>query len=93
MPSTKEIAMRVWKRSGGLSYREFSYSADLISSDFATPEEDIKFLIEKIKNKINDNIKIFRSSTNPSAQYQAEDALKFVEFLENRVFIKRKQSI
>lgn len=92
-PSTKEIAMRVWKGYSPGSYYKFSYSAYLISSDSVSPEEDIKSLIESIKNKINDNIKVFRSSINPSAQYQAEDALKFVEFLENRVFIKRKQSI
>lgn len=89
MPSTKEIAMRVKKGYAPGSYYSFSYHVDLISSDSTSPEEDVKSLIEKIKNKIKDDIKVFRSSSNPSAQYGAEDALKFVEFLEKRVLVKR----
>ena len=91
IPSTKEIGMRVKKGDWPGSYYNFFYSETSISSDLATPEEDVKSLIEKIKNKIKDDIKVFRSSSNPSAQYSAQDALKFVEFLENRVLIKRKK--
>ena len=91
-PSTKKIEFKVKKGYAPGSYYTFFYYVDIVSSDSNRPVEDIKDLIQKIKEKIKDDIKVFRSSSNPSAQYQAEDALKFVEFLENRVFIKRKNN-
>jgi hypothetical protein len=80
-PSENKITLQIEKRSGETWHSYFYY----YETTPTNPEETIKELFNGIKERIKED------SDNPESRkkYDAPYALKFVEFLEKRVFIKR----
>jgi len=79
-PTNSKITLQVERRDFWVKY--FYYYEVLASS----PEETIKSLLSGIKERIKEDI----VDEDSRKKYDAPHALKFVEFLEKKVFIRRR---
>lgn len=79
-PTNSKITLQVERRDFWVKY--FYYYEVLTSS----PEETIKSLLSGIKERIKEDM----VDEDSRKKYDAPHALKFVEFLEKRVFVRRR---